>query len=499
MADGKPIHVQRFEAAVKVIQSLPKNGSFQPSNEMMLKFYSYYKQATMGPCNIPRPGFWDPTGKYKWDAWNSLGDMSKDDAMIAYVEEMKKIIETMPMTEKVEELLQVIGPFYEIVEDKKSSGTSVLTVGRLEKVARSLEGLDTILSINPNCMKLNGKKESSDSGAESDKDGEDDMDEEEDDKKDDENYEIQMQPMTEDETKQVKILLANGNSEKDVPFTDNSEHIKKSMLNSEKSEEILNQKNQALEFPELLEMNGHITEPIEDVGNLHHLTSDSDSEVYCDSMEQFGQDECSEVFINHSFRPTEGNPTKILSKIDTCKHSFCEPEFSLSVIQGGAEGVKCGGEDGKSGGNGGHRERMMQGKHDYSALRRGGRGSKMQASDEEAWGFQQGSGGDGERRGTENIMKGGVLNEQIAVTLIRLQEDMHSVLLRLNTLEALSASQARSQALSSNYHLQPHEHKKPSWWPFSLSPGMLAFAIIWPFVAQWLIRQYARRRRRPLQ
>ncbi|XP_028660192.1 acyl-CoA-binding domain-containing protein 5A [Erpetoichthys calabaricus] len=487
MADGKPIHVQRFEAAVKVIQSLPKNGSFQPSNEMMLKFYSYYKQATMGPCNIPRPGFWDPTGKYKWDAWNSLGDMSKDDAMIAYVEEMKKIIETMPMTEKVEELLQVIGPFYEIVEDKKSSGTSDLTVG-----------LDTILSINPNCMKLNGKKESSDSGAESDKDGEDDMDEE-DDKKDDENYERQMQPTTEDETKQVKILLANGNSERDVPFTDNSEHIKKSMLNSEKSEEILNQKNQALEFPELLEMNGHITEPIEDIGNLHHLTSDSDSEVYCDSMEQFGQDECSEVFINRSFRPTEGNPTKILSKTDTCKHSYYEPEFSLSVIQGGAEGVKCGGEDGKSGGNGGHRERMMHGKHDYSALRRGGRGSKMQASDEEAWGSQQGSGGDGERRGTENIMKGGVLNEQIAVTLIRLQEDMHSVLLRLNTLEALSASQARSQALSSNYHLRPHEHKKPSWWPFSLSPGMLAFAIIWPFVAQWLIRQYARRRRRPLQ
>uniref|UniRef100_A0A8C1USY9 ACB domain-containing protein n=1 Tax=Cyprinus carpio TaxID=7962 RepID=A0A8C1USY9_CYPCA len=31
----------------------------------MLKFYSYYKQATQGPCNIPRPGFWDPVGKAK--------------------------------------------------------------------------------------------------------------------------------------------------------------------------------------------------------------------------------------------------------------------------------------------------------------------------------------------------------------------------------------------------------------------------------------------------
>ncbi|KAB5587208.1 hypothetical protein PHYPO_G00010450, partial [Pangasianodon hypophthalmus] len=64
--ETRSIHEQRFDAAVKVIQSLPANGSFQPSNEMMLKFYSYYKQATQGPCNIPRPGFWDPVGKVKW-------------------------------------------------------------------------------------------------------------------------------------------------------------------------------------------------------------------------------------------------------------------------------------------------------------------------------------------------------------------------------------------------------------------------------------------------
>lgn len=40
-----------------------------------------------------------------------------------------QILETMPMTETVEELLQVIGPFYEIVEDKKSSRSSDLTSG----------------------------------------------------------------------------------------------------------------------------------------------------------------------------------------------------------------------------------------------------------------------------------------------------------------------------------------------------------------------------------
>lgn len=57
----------------------------------MLRFYSYYKQATMGPCLAPRPGFWDPIGRYKWDAWNSLGKMSREEAMSAYITEMKVV------------------------------------------------------------------------------------------------------------------------------------------------------------------------------------------------------------------------------------------------------------------------------------------------------------------------------------------------------------------------------------------------------------------------
>ncbi|KAL6090016.1 hypothetical protein STEG23_017774, partial [Scotinomys teguina] len=44
MANTRSVYETRFEAAVKVIQSLPKNGSFQPTNEMMLKLYSFYKQ-----------------------------------------------------------------------------------------------------------------------------------------------------------------------------------------------------------------------------------------------------------------------------------------------------------------------------------------------------------------------------------------------------------------------------------------------------------------------
>lgn len=39
------------------------SGSFQPSTEMMLRFYSYYKQATEGKCTIPKPAFWDLRNK----------------------------------------------------------------------------------------------------------------------------------------------------------------------------------------------------------------------------------------------------------------------------------------------------------------------------------------------------------------------------------------------------------------------------------------------------
>ncbi|XP_010126965.1 PREDICTED: acyl-CoA-binding domain-containing protein 5-like, partial [Chlamydotis macqueenii] len=137
---------------------------------MMLKFYSFYKQATQGPCNVPRPGFWDPIGRYKWDAWSALGDMSKEEAMIAYVEEMKKILESMPMTDKVEELLQVIGPFYEIVEDKKNRGSDLTSV-RMEKVSKYLEDLSNVMNSTPNIKAVNGKAESSDSGAESEEEG----------------------------------------------------------------------------------------------------------------------------------------------------------------------------------------------------------------------------------------------------------------------------------------------------------------------------------------
>ncbi|KAJ0170302.1 hypothetical protein K1T71_014230 [Dendrolimus kikuchii] len=98
---------EKFNAAVNVIRSLPKSGSYQPSNELMLRFYSYYKQATEGPCDKAKPGFWDVVNRAKWESWNKLGNMTRDEAMQAYVDELHKIVETMSYSSDVASFLSV--------------------------------------------------------------------------------------------------------------------------------------------------------------------------------------------------------------------------------------------------------------------------------------------------------------------------------------------------------------------------------------------------------
>lgn len=93
---------ERFQAAVNVIKGLPKNGPYQPSTSMMLKFYGLFKQASEGACSQGKPHFWDVVGRAKWDAWNSNRHLSKEQAMQRYVESLQEIIETMSFTENVQ-------------------------------------------------------------------------------------------------------------------------------------------------------------------------------------------------------------------------------------------------------------------------------------------------------------------------------------------------------------------------------------------------------------
>lgn len=52
----------------------------------LLELYGFYKQATEGPCNIPKPCWYELQAKQKWEAWQVLGDMTCEAAMKSYVQ-----------------------------------------------------------------------------------------------------------------------------------------------------------------------------------------------------------------------------------------------------------------------------------------------------------------------------------------------------------------------------------------------------------------------------
>ncbi|MRH93031.1 acyl-CoA-binding protein [Nocardia sp. SYP-A9097] len=79
-----------FQSAVTYVNDPANKGSIDNSNDIQLSFYKYYKQATVGDCDTPRPGMTDIKGKAKWDAWNSITGMSKEDAEANYVSTLQR-------------------------------------------------------------------------------------------------------------------------------------------------------------------------------------------------------------------------------------------------------------------------------------------------------------------------------------------------------------------------------------------------------------------------
>ena len=63
-----------------------RNLSERPDNSTLLQIYALYKQATEGDVTGEKPGFSDLVGRAKWDAWNKLAGLSKEEAMRQYVD-----------------------------------------------------------------------------------------------------------------------------------------------------------------------------------------------------------------------------------------------------------------------------------------------------------------------------------------------------------------------------------------------------------------------------
>lgn len=76
-----------FNKAANHVQSLAAS----TDTKTLLTLYGYYKQATEGPCNTPKPSWYDMKAKSKWESWKSLGNMSRDKAKDLYIDAVKKL------------------------------------------------------------------------------------------------------------------------------------------------------------------------------------------------------------------------------------------------------------------------------------------------------------------------------------------------------------------------------------------------------------------------
>lgn len=78
---------EQFQRASADVQTVAP----EPGNDVKLRLYGLFKQATEGDASGKRPGFTNPVGRAKHDAWVQNTGMSRDDAKRAYVVEVNAL------------------------------------------------------------------------------------------------------------------------------------------------------------------------------------------------------------------------------------------------------------------------------------------------------------------------------------------------------------------------------------------------------------------------
>lgn len=136
-----------FDKAAKYVQTLAP----ELNSEQLLNLYGLYKQATIGPCNICKPKWYQMQAIKKWEAWKNLGELDQETAMNNYICAVTKINpawETDAITEShawttvsrlpnmEEELLDIDKTFLDWVKE-----------GHEEKVREILQKDNTLVTI----------------------------------------------------------------------------------------------------------------------------------------------------------------------------------------------------------------------------------------------------------------------------------------------------------------------------------------------------------------
>lgn len=76
-----------FEKAASAAKSLPE----RPDNETLLQLYALYKQGSEGDVKGEKPGFFDFVGVAKYDAWEKLKGLDREEAKSRYVDLVRKL------------------------------------------------------------------------------------------------------------------------------------------------------------------------------------------------------------------------------------------------------------------------------------------------------------------------------------------------------------------------------------------------------------------------
>ncbi|XP_057350272.1 enoyl-CoA delta isomerase 2 isoform X2 [Manis pentadactyla] len=118
-----------FENSVNRVKLLKKD----PGNEAKLKLYALYKQATEGPCNTPKPSVFDLINKAKWDAWNSLGSLSKETARQNYVDMVSSLSSSAESSSQIKPGADGEQPGYETLVVTSQDGITKIMLNRPTK------------------------------------------------------------------------------------------------------------------------------------------------------------------------------------------------------------------------------------------------------------------------------------------------------------------------------------------------------------------------------
>uniref|UniRef100_M4FGJ1 ACB domain-containing protein n=1 Tax=Brassica campestris TaxID=3711 RepID=M4FGJ1_BRACM len=94
-ATSGPAYPERFYAAASYVgfdgsDSSAKHVSSKFSDDTSLILYALYQQATVGPCNTPKPSAWRPVEQSKWQSWQGLGTMPSIEAMRLFVKVLEE-------------------------------------------------------------------------------------------------------------------------------------------------------------------------------------------------------------------------------------------------------------------------------------------------------------------------------------------------------------------------------------------------------------------------